>query len=257
MPPAKPNSQMKAKRPMPLSWELPRLLHDHGLGGLLPREPGHEEELSRRLDRGIRTSNEPIAVMLPDYVEVPSRIEKILFKLGIWVERVSDSEYGFESSAREPDFDYLQNHARGKFANDNGLAGEKAFRSWCFKRGYLYIKTKHLPAHFKKQPRTADKAFWTIIADCVACVSKPTLAAIQRYMRRHGFGIYGEIPGMADFYVIHEKQKRDQFFVEVKAHSRIRLSESQLGAAAFFKRHKVQTKIWRADVQSFDEESSK
>jgi hypothetical protein len=247
---------MKRKRQEGPLWELPRLLHDHGIGGLLPREPGHEEELSRRLDRGISTTKELIAVMLPDHVEVPPKIERAFSKLGIWVERVSDSEYGFETSAREPDFDYLRNHARGKFANDNGRAGEKAFRSWCFTRGYLYIKTKHLPAHFKKQPRTNDKAFWKIIADCVACVSKPALLAIQRYMRTHGFGIYGEIPGMADFYVIHQKRRADQFFVEVKAHSRIKLSESQMSASAFFKRHKVKTKIWRADAQAFDGETS-
>lgn len=247
---------MKRKRKAQRIWELPRLLHDHGIGGLLPREPSHEEELSRRLDRGVSTSKELISVMLPEDVEVPPRIEVIFSKLGIWVERVSDSEYGFETSAREPDFDYLRNHARGKFANDNGRAGEKAFRSWCFKRGYRYIKTKHLPAHFKKQPRTSDKAFWKIIADCVARVSKPALLAIQGYMRTKGFGIYGEIPGMADFYVINEKRKADQFFVEVKAHSRIKLSESQMGAAEYFRRHKVKTKIWRADAQAFDGETS-
>lgn len=243
---------MKTKPNAPPNWELQRMLHDHGIGGLLPREPEQEAELSRRIDFGKPTTRESIPVMLPKDVEVPNKVERALAELGIWVERVSDSEYGLETSSREPDVDYLQNYRRGKFANDNGRFSEKEFRSWCFKRGYLYLKTKHLPAHFRKQPRTNDKEFWKIIDMCVSRISKPALAAIHRYMRKHGFGIYGEISGMADYYVIREKRAREQFFVEVKAHSKIRLSEPQLGAVDYFKRNGVRTKIWRADTGGFD-----
>lgn len=235
------------------AWEIQRMLHDHGIS-LVPREDTQEEELTRRLELRKGTSRDLISVMMPDSIEVPDEVTGMLSMLGIWIERVSDSEHGYEVSAREPDFEYLQNHSRGKAANNNGRLSEKDFRSWCFKRGYLYLKTKYLPAHFRKQPRTPDKGFWKIFGVGVSHISKPTLAAIQRYTRKHGFGIYGEISGMADYYVIREKRKRDQFFVEVKAHSRIKLSESQLSAIAYFKRNGVKTKIWRADAGGFDGE---
>lgn len=245
---------MKAKLKRLTAWEIQRTLHDHGIS-LVPREEAHEEELTRRLELRKGTSRDLISVMMPDSMEVPDEVTRVLSMLGIWIERVSDSEYGYEASSREPDFEYLQNYRRGKSANNNGRSGEKGFRSWCFKRGYLYLKTKHLPAHFRKQPRTPDKEFWKIIDMCVSHISKSALAAIHRYTRKHGFGIYGEISGMADFYVIREKRKREQFFVEVKAHSRIKLSESQISAVEYFKRNGVKTKIWRADTGGFDEDN--
>lgn len=231
-------------------WKLERMLHDYGVP-LSARDPASEREVDRRIALGV--SGKPIFLMQPPHMEEPpAALREALAKRGIYFHPVPEGEYFLQSAMNEPDIDYLLNYRRGAAANMNGVQGEKRFRNWCERNGYLYLKTKFFAGLWGLHRKSGDRRFWKTFGECAGLLSKSVLRAIKAYMRIKGIGMYGEVLGMADFFVIHAKNHRRQFFVEVKSGSRLKLAAAQAAASEFFETRGIKTRVWRADTGRFD-----
>jgi hypothetical protein len=237
---------MKPKAMKYKDWEINRMLHDEGLS-LMASHPKIDQEVDRRISLGL--SGPPIQVLQAYGMNPSHTLEKALGERNIFFAPVSDSEYSFIQSSTEPDYDYLQNYKRGKSANANGVYGERQFKAWCHTRGHIHLKSKHLSALFGNHPKKGDKKFWTDFAACAKKLSRRSLAAIKDYMRGKQVGLYGDVAGMADFFVI---AGRRQFFVEVKATRVLKLSAVQQAALRFFEARGIKTRVWRSDSGVFD-----
>ena len=228
-----------------------RMLHDLGID-LLSEDPEQYAEIHHRIM--YKVSGPPICAAPSTTEQVPQKLAKALQRLGIFLEAIGEPEL-LRRLLDEPDIEAIQNHQRGKAAQSNGAFGERQFKAWCVSQKHIFLKTKFLPVYLGKMPEWGDQGFWPQFSECAARASRQAMDAIRRYMRKHGFSPYGNIPGMADFFVVESGRRGREYFVEVKSGSG-RVSVGQRAAIAYFEEMGFKTRIWNADAGVFMGETS-
>jgi hypothetical protein len=241
---------MSMKRKAPLeAWEIQRILKDSGFMPIA-RDSATQHEIDRRIFLG--TGGEPLFALENQESEASPEAKAALASIGVFMEALPEGEYFLETVSTEPDVEYLQNRKRGQFAQSSGAYAEEQFRAWCRTKGYLYLQMKYLSGYLELFPRQLPPDFWLEFERRAKLVKKRNFEAIEKYTYGKDVGMYGNIAGFADFFVIQNGKKKDQFFVEVKVDGRVKLSDAQLSAIRFFERHGIRTEVWRAHSKRFD-----